>query len=42
MIATEYLEWDDDFLSRALSDCYFGLKTRLGDTKKDENIPENR
>lgn len=42
MIATEYLEWDDDFLSRALSDCYFGLKTRLGDTKKDGNIPENR
>lgn len=31
MIATDYLEWDDDFVSRALTDCYFGLKSRFSE-----------
>ncbi len=28
MIATSYLEWDDDFISKVLSDAYIGLKYR--------------
>ncbi len=28
MIATSYLKWDEKFVSKALSDCYEGLKTR--------------
>ncbi len=28
MIATNYLDWDDDFASRALTDVYIGLKCR--------------
>lgn len=28
MIATSYLNWDDDLVSRALSDAYFGLCSR--------------
>lgn len=29
MIATDYLEWDDEFISRSLSDCFLGLKARF-------------
>ena len=28
MIATSYLEWDVDFIDKALSDAYLGLKSR--------------
>lgn len=28
MIATSYLDWDDEFISRALTDAYLGLKHR--------------
>lgn len=26
MIATSYLDWDDEFISRVLTDAYMGLK----------------
>lgn len=29
MIATGYLDWDDDFVSRSLSDAYAGLKQKF-------------
>lgn len=29
MIATGFLDWDDDFIDRSLSDCYAGLKYRF-------------
>lgn len=35
MIATDYLEWDDEFISRSLSDCFLGLKTRFEKLKKE-------
>lgn len=28
MLATSYLEWDDEFISRVVTDGYEGLKTR--------------
>ena len=28
MIATSYLDWDDEFVSRVLTDAYVGLKYR--------------
>lgn len=34
MIATNYLEWDVEFMSQVLTDTYFGLKTQfIGDCK---------
>ncbi len=38
MIATDYLEWDDAFISRALTDMYQGLKRRMleGAGQKEE------
>lgn len=35
MIATGYLCWDAAFISEALSDCYWGLKQRLGEGKTE-------
>lgn len=35
MIATDYLEWDDEFISRSLSDCFLGLKARFEKFKKE-------
>ena len=29
MIATNYLEWDSEFVSNALTDCYTGLLHRF-------------
>lgn len=29
MIATGYLNWEPDFISKVVSDCYFGLRDRL-------------
>ena len=29
MIATNYLEWDGEFVSNALTDCYTGLLHRF-------------
>ena len=37
MIATSYLDWDMEFVSRALSDCYLGLKYRYTAGKTEEN-----
>ena len=37
MIATDYLKWDDEFISRSLSDCFLGLKARFEKFKK-ENV----
>ncbi len=34
MLATSYLNWDTDFISRALTDAYQGLKHRF--TNKEE------
>lgn len=36
MIATRYLDWDMAFVSRALSDCYLGLKKHFGENNTDE------
>lgn len=36
MIATEYLEWDTEFVSRALTDCYMGLKKRFEEEIENE------
>ena len=33
MIATSYLEWDEAFVSRVLTDVYMGLKTRFCDAE---------
>lgn len=33
MIATSYLDWDDEFISRALTDAYMGLKYRYTEGK---------
>lgn len=35
MIATDYLDWDMNFVSGALTDCYIGLKYRFD--KKEKN-----
>ena len=37
MLATGYLEWDDDFASNSLSDCFFGLKEQLKRKEREEN-----
>lgn len=39
MIATAYLEWDDEFISKILTDAYIGMKYRY--LEKADN-PENR
>lgn len=36
MIATDYLEWDDEFISRSLSDCFLGLKVRFEKLKEEK------
>lgn len=36
MIATDYLEWDDEFISRSLSDCFLGLKARFEKLKEEK------
>lgn len=36
MIATDYLEWDDEFISRSLSDCFLGLKERFEKLKEEK------
>ena len=33
MIATSYLDWDDEFISRVLTDAYMGLKYRYTEGK---------
>ncbi|MBS5520782.1 MAG: WHG domain-containing protein [Clostridiales bacterium] len=35
-IATSYLEWNEDFINRVLSDGYMGLKARYESTQKQE------
>lgn len=35
MIATSYLDWDDEFISRVLTDAYMGLKYRYTEGKDD-------
>ncbi len=37
MLATGYLEWDDDFISNSLSDCFLGLKEQLKRKEQGEN-----
>lgn len=37
MIATDYLEWDDEFISRSLSDCFLGLKARFEKFKEEKD-----
>ena len=34
MIATSYLDWDDEFISRVLTDAYMGLKYRYTEGKR--------
>lgn len=34
MIATGYLDWDEEAASRALTDCYFGLRHRFEEKKR--------
>ncbi len=34
MIATSYLDWDDEFVSRVLTDAYMGLKHRYSERSK--------
>lgn len=36
MVATSYLKWDDQLISRFLTDAYFGLKHRFSDVEKKE------
>ena len=36
MIATSYLDWDDEFISRSLSDCFLGLKARFEKLKEEK------
>ena len=36
MIATDYLEWDDEFISRSLSDWFLGLKARFEKLKEEK------
>ncbi len=35
MIATGYLDWENDFISRALTDVYTGLKHRFSNSSKE-------
>lgn len=35
MIATSYLDWDDEFISKVLTDAYMGLKYRYTEGKDD-------
>lgn len=35
MIATSYLDWDDEFISKVLTDAYMGLKYRYAEGKDD-------
>lgn len=35
MIATSYLDWDDEFISRVLTDAYMGLKYRYTEGKNN-------
>lgn len=35
MIATSYLDWDDEFISKVLTDAYMGLKYRFTEGKDD-------
>ncbi|MDE6875678.1 MAG: TetR/AcrR family transcriptional regulator [Lachnospiraceae bacterium] len=37
MIATSYLDWDMEFVSGALSDCYIGLKSAAASKKECQN-----
>ena len=37
MIATGYLVWDEEFISRALTDCYRGLIAKFKDGQKDDS-----
>ena len=37
MLATGYLEWDDDFVSNSLSDCFLGLKEQLKRKEQEKN-----
>ena len=36
-LATGYLEWDDDFVSNSLSDCFLGLKEQLKRKEQEKN-----
>lgn len=38
LIATDYLSWDDELSSRALTDVYEGLKNKHGGTKSEKSI----
>lgn len=46
MIATSYLRWEDDFISKALTDAFVGLKYRYsektGDLKQEVNNGSNQ
>ena len=41
MIATSYLPWDEEFISRALTDTYMGLKHRFCEEKKKNGSNQN-
>lgn len=41
MIATSYLSWDEEFISRALTDAYMGLKHRFCKEKKKNGSNQN-
>ena len=38
LIATDYLSWDEELSSRALTDVYEGLKNRYGGAKSEKSI----
>ena len=41
MIATSYLEWDEEFISKALTDAYLGLKYRFCGEEKENGSNQN-
>ena len=41
MIATSYLSWDEEFISRALTDTYMGLKHRFCEEEKENGSNQN-
>lgn len=36
MLATNYLEWDEDFIENSLTDCYMGILQRFGEKGKTD------
>ena len=41
MLATSYLEWDDEFISKTLTDAYLGLKHRFCEEKIKNGSNQN-